>query len=185
MSRTQQHVYHVEPSRFPPDFPERLERFREAAGLSWRGLARRLRVSARCVWALEGGNQAGPGTPGPPCSTSLPRWGCSTSCCRRSESRRQWIRGSPDSISPDEIAGGETPRWSLPLFCLLAIAAPVPFSPQLLVSVLRGGEGLRAVVPFGCMQGRISRLMRRPRGTETGYRSPDGWDDQLLLATLG
>ncbi len=30
---------------FPPDFPERLERFREAAGLSWRGLARLLGVT--------------------------------------------------------------------------------------------------------------------------------------------
>lgn len=31
-------------SGFPPDFPERLERFREAAGLSWRSLARLLDV---------------------------------------------------------------------------------------------------------------------------------------------
>ncbi|MCY4615660.1 MAG: helix-turn-helix transcriptional regulator [Chloroflexi bacterium] len=30
---------------FPPDFPERLERFREAAGLSWRALARLLGVT--------------------------------------------------------------------------------------------------------------------------------------------
>lgn len=29
---------------FPPDFPERLERFREAAGLSWRSLATLLGV---------------------------------------------------------------------------------------------------------------------------------------------
>ena len=61
MSRTQQHVYHVEPSRFPPDFPERLERFREAAGLSWRGLARCLRVSARCVWRWKAGTKPDPG----------------------------------------------------------------------------------------------------------------------------
>ena len=49
MSGRQQWVYHVEPSRFPEDFPERLERFLVAANLSWRGLARRLRLSARCV----------------------------------------------------------------------------------------------------------------------------------------
>ena len=61
MSRTQQCVYHVEPSRFPPDFPERLERFREASGLSWRGLARRLRVSARCVWRWKAGTKPDPG----------------------------------------------------------------------------------------------------------------------------
>ena len=30
---------------FPGDFPRRLERFREASGLSWRSLARRLGVS--------------------------------------------------------------------------------------------------------------------------------------------
>ena len=45
MGRRQEGVYHVEPSRFPPDFPKRLDLFRKAAGLSWRGLARRLRVS--------------------------------------------------------------------------------------------------------------------------------------------
>ena len=61
MVRRQQHVYHVEPSRFPPDFPDRLERFREAAGLSWRGLARRLRVSVRCVWRWKKGTKPDPG----------------------------------------------------------------------------------------------------------------------------
>ncbi len=30
---------------FPPDFPERLERFKEASGLSWRAIARMLGVS--------------------------------------------------------------------------------------------------------------------------------------------
>ena len=34
--RRQQWVYRIEPSRFPPDFPERLERFMEAAELSSR-----------------------------------------------------------------------------------------------------------------------------------------------------
>ena len=61
MSRTQQCVYHVEPSRFPPEFPERLERFVKAAGLSWRGLARRLRVNARCVWRWKAGTKPDPG----------------------------------------------------------------------------------------------------------------------------
>ena len=55
MGRRQEGVYHTEPSRFPPDFPQRLERFRKAAGLSWRGLARRLKVSARCVWRWKAG----------------------------------------------------------------------------------------------------------------------------------
>ena len=49
MGRRQQWVYHVEPSQFPPDFPERLERFREAGGFSCRGLARRLRVDHRTL----------------------------------------------------------------------------------------------------------------------------------------
>ncbi len=57
MGRRQQWVYHVEPSRFPPDFPERLERLREAAGLSWRELARRLRVRARSVWRWRAGTR--------------------------------------------------------------------------------------------------------------------------------
>ena len=51
----------MEPSRFPPDFPERLELFRVAAGLSWRGLARRLRVSVRCVWRWKKGTKPNPG----------------------------------------------------------------------------------------------------------------------------
>lgn len=38
MGRRQQWVYHVEPQAFPEDFPERLELFRDAAGLTWRGL---------------------------------------------------------------------------------------------------------------------------------------------------
>ena len=49
MGRRQQWVYHVEQSQFPSDFPERLESFKDACGLTWRGLARRLKVSARCV----------------------------------------------------------------------------------------------------------------------------------------
>ena len=61
MSRAQQCVYHVEPSRFPAEFPERLEKFVVASGLSWRGLARRLRVSARCVWRWKAGTKPDPG----------------------------------------------------------------------------------------------------------------------------
>ncbi len=61
MSRRQQWVYHVEPAQFPEDFPERLKRFKDAAGLSWRGLARRLRVSTRCVWRWKAGIQPDPG----------------------------------------------------------------------------------------------------------------------------
>ncbi|MDE2838080.1 MAG: hypothetical protein OXL97_11335 [Chloroflexota bacterium] len=61
MSARQQWVYHVEPSRFPEDFPQRLERFKDAAGLSWRGLARRLRVSIRCVWRWKAGMRPDPG----------------------------------------------------------------------------------------------------------------------------
>ena len=60
MGRQQQWVYHVEPSPFPPDFPERLERFREVAGLSRRGLARRLRLSARCVRRWRTGTRPDP-----------------------------------------------------------------------------------------------------------------------------
>lgn len=61
MSARQRWVYHIEPSRFPEDFPQRLERLRGAAGLSWRGLARRLRVSVRCVWRWKAGVQPDPG----------------------------------------------------------------------------------------------------------------------------
>ena len=38
----QRWVYHIEHSRFPPDFPERLERFKDASGLTWGEMARRL-----------------------------------------------------------------------------------------------------------------------------------------------
>lgn len=61
MSRRQQWVYHVEPSLFPEDFPERLQRFKDAAGLSWRGLARRLRVRMRCVWRWKAVPRPDPG----------------------------------------------------------------------------------------------------------------------------
>ncbi len=61
MSARQQWVYHVEPSRLPEDFHQRLERLRNAAGISWRGLARRLRVSVRSVRRWKAGMQPSPG----------------------------------------------------------------------------------------------------------------------------
>ena len=61
MGRRQQWVYHVEPEEFPQDFPERLERFRLAAGLPWRGLARRLKVNARVVRRWRAGAKPGSG----------------------------------------------------------------------------------------------------------------------------
>jgi len=45
----QQRVYRIEPPRFPEDFPHRLERFKDASGMSWRELARRLRIDIRLV----------------------------------------------------------------------------------------------------------------------------------------
>ena len=56
MVRRQQFVYHIEPSRFPPDFPERLESFMKAADLSSRALARMLRVDNRMLrrWRHKG-----------------------------------------------------------------------------------------------------------------------------------
>ena len=56
MVRRQRHIYHVEPSRFPADFPARLERFMELAGLSSRALARLLRIDNRMLrrWRKKG-----------------------------------------------------------------------------------------------------------------------------------
>ena len=61
MVRRQRWVYCIEPSRFPPDFPERLERFMEAAELSSRGLARLLRVDNRMLRRWRKGTQPDPG----------------------------------------------------------------------------------------------------------------------------
>ena len=61
MGRRQQWVYHIEPEEFPLDFPQRLDAFRQAAGLSWRGLARRLKVNARTVWRWKAGAAPGSG----------------------------------------------------------------------------------------------------------------------------
>ena len=61
MGRLQQHVHHTEPSRFPPDFPERLDRLPLEPALSWRGLARALRVDARTLRRWRTGTAPGPG----------------------------------------------------------------------------------------------------------------------------
>ena len=61
MGRRQQWVYHIEPEEFPPDFPDRLDAFRQAAGLTWRGLARLLKVNARLVWRWKAGAAPGSG----------------------------------------------------------------------------------------------------------------------------
>jgi len=61
MGRQQELVYHVEREAFPHDFPKRLEAFVEAAGLSWRELARRLKVNARIVRRWRAGAKPGSG----------------------------------------------------------------------------------------------------------------------------
>ena len=61
MGRQQELVYHVQREEFPQDFPERLEAFVEAAGLSWRELARRLKVNARIVRRWKAGAKPGSG----------------------------------------------------------------------------------------------------------------------------
>lgn len=61
MGRRQQRVYHVEREEFPQDFPQRLEALVEAASLSWRELARRLKVNARIVRRWKAGAKPGSG----------------------------------------------------------------------------------------------------------------------------
>ena len=61
MGRRQERVYHVEREEFPRDFPLRLEGFVEAAGLTWRELARRLKVNARIVRRWRAGAKPGSG----------------------------------------------------------------------------------------------------------------------------
>ena len=55
MGRRQQWVYNIEPEEFPADFPERLDAFRQAAGFSWRGLSRQLKVNSRTVRRWKAG----------------------------------------------------------------------------------------------------------------------------------
>ena len=61
MGRRQQYVYNIEPEHFPEDFPEGLDRFRQAAGFTWRGLARELRVNDRTVRRWKAGAKVGSG----------------------------------------------------------------------------------------------------------------------------
>ncbi len=61
MGRRQQWVYRIEPASLPSDFPERLENLKTAAGLSWRGLARELRVNVRSVNRWRNGTGPGSG----------------------------------------------------------------------------------------------------------------------------
>ena len=61
MGRRQQYVYRIEPEVFPGDFPARLDRFRQAAGFTWRGLARELKVNARTVRRWRAGTRVGSG----------------------------------------------------------------------------------------------------------------------------
>ena len=61
MGRQQELIYHVAREEFPQDFPERLEAFVEAAGLTWRGLARLLKVNTRIVRRRRAGSKPGSG----------------------------------------------------------------------------------------------------------------------------
>ena len=61
MGSRQRYVYRTEPQEFPADFAERLDRFRQAAGFSWRGLARELRVNAETVRRWKAGSRVGSG----------------------------------------------------------------------------------------------------------------------------
>ena len=53
---TQRLVHRPFEFEFPPDFPERLTRFKEASGLSWRAIARMLGVSPSRLrqWRFKG-----------------------------------------------------------------------------------------------------------------------------------
>ena len=57
MSRPQRWTYRIEPRSFPEDFPERLERLRAGRGLSWRGLARELRINPRSLRRWRSGTR--------------------------------------------------------------------------------------------------------------------------------
>ena len=53
----QRWVYRVEPCPFPEDFRQRLDRFKEASGLSWRGMARELRTDVRLLHRWRKGSR--------------------------------------------------------------------------------------------------------------------------------
>ena len=61
MGRRQRYVYRTLPEVFPEDFPDRLDRFRQAAGFTWRGLARELMVNPRTVRRWKAGAAVGSG----------------------------------------------------------------------------------------------------------------------------
>ena len=61
MGRRQRWVYNIEPEEFPADFPQRLDAFRQAAGFSWRGLSRQLKVNSRTVRRWKAGAAPGSG----------------------------------------------------------------------------------------------------------------------------
>ena len=61
MGSRQQHVYRTRPQEFPADFADRLDRFRQAAGFTWRGLARELRVNSETVRRWKAGSRVGSG----------------------------------------------------------------------------------------------------------------------------
>ena len=60
MSGRQEWNYPLERPEFPAEFPRRLERFKEESGLSWRGLARALRLRVRVIqrWRAGGAPSA-------------------------------------------------------------------------------------------------------------------------------
>ena len=53
----QQWVYRRDRPQLPADFPERLDRLKEATGLSWRGFARLLRTDPRLVRRWRNGTR--------------------------------------------------------------------------------------------------------------------------------
>ena len=57
MSRFQSTEYRSSGAEFPDDFPQRLERLREASGLTWRALARDLGVSVRSLYRWRAGTR--------------------------------------------------------------------------------------------------------------------------------
>ena len=61
MARRQQWVYHVQPEEFPADFPQRLDALRQAAGFTWRGISRQLKVNSRTVRRWKAGAAPGSG----------------------------------------------------------------------------------------------------------------------------
>ena len=123
MGRRQERVYHVEPEEFPQHFPERLDRFRQAAGLSWRELARRLKVNARIVRRWKAGTKPGPGH-----LVNLLElaagMGCSTTCCAEWKSRAR-SRGRAN----DRIQAGTHGEGMPGLRSGLLPAVPSQFGP--------------------------------------------------------